>query len=424
MRSSARSRAGAAPGPPGRVSSRYRARSVVQDGERVILNLITNVTVNASRIAIIGAGLAGLRAARVLTDAGHVVHLFEKSRAPGGRAATRRAPFGQFDHGAQYATFRDPRTRLLVNAWRAQGLLTPWSARIGMHEHGRTTAAPNTTERLVAVPGMRALGEEMARGLGVQFGCTITALVRDIELPDARGRDELSWWLHDADGSTHGPFDTVLITAPPPQALALLEGARVRSRDTTQRLAAAAVPAGDTLAFADHAPLPRASCHAALATAVMAPCLAALLVLPSRPAWPWDAAFVNDDPVLAWIARNASKPARGDAECWVLHATSTWSAAQLERAPDDTLPELLAAFTRVLGEPVAPVYATAHRWRFARPVNESPSAAEAYFDATLGVGVAGDWCLGGRVEGALLSGAALAQRVQEAGGPVSTGVSG
>jgi predicted NAD/FAD-dependent oxidoreductase len=351
------------------------------------------------------------------------VRVFEKSRAPGGRAATRRTPVGQFDHGAQYATFRDPRTQPLVNAWRAQGLLAPWTARIGVHGHGETTAAPASTERLVAVPDMRALGEEMARGLGVQFGCTIAALMREIELPDARGRDALCWWLHDTDGSTHGPFDTVLITAPPPQALALLEGARVRSQETTQRLAAAAVPAGDTLASPDHAPLPRASCHAALSNAVMAPCLAALLVLPSRPAWPWDAAFVNDDPVLAWIARNASKPARGDAECWVLHATSAWSAAQLERAPDDTLPELLAAVTRVLGEPVTPVHATAHRWRFARPVNDSPSAAEACFDAELGVGVAGDWCLGGRVEGALLSGAAIAQRVQDAGGPVSTGVS-
>jgi predicted NAD/FAD-dependent oxidoreductase len=338
--------------------------------------------VNASRIAIIGAGLSGLRTAQLLAEAGHDVQLFEKSRAPGGRAATRRAPYGQFDHGAQYATFRDPRTRPLVAAWRASGLIAPWSARIGVHEAGRTSAAPDAIDRFVAVPGMRALGEHLVRGLAVHLGRTITGVTRD-----ARG-----WRLHEGDASTTGPFDTLLITAPPPQAHALL---------------APAMP----------------SFLPTLAAARMAPCLAALLVLPARPAWPWDAAFVNDDPTLAWIARNAAKPGRGDAECWVLHASATWSAAQLDRNPDDTLPELLEAFARVLGEPVSPIAATVHRWRYARPVDETPPAAEAYFDATRGVGVAGDWCLGGRVEGALLSGAALARLVQDAGGPVSTGVS-
>lgn len=51
------------------------------------------------RIAVIGAGLAGLTAAREL--AGHEVVVFEKSRGPGGRTATRRGPDGmRFDHGA------------------------------------------------------------------------------------------------------------------------------------------------------------------------------------------------------------------------------------------------------------------------------------------------------------------------------------
>ena len=36
-------------------------------------------------IAIIGAGIAGLSAARALHKAGHTVHLFDKSRGSGGR---------------------------------------------------------------------------------------------------------------------------------------------------------------------------------------------------------------------------------------------------------------------------------------------------------------------------------------------------
>jgi len=54
-----------------------------------------------SRIAVVGAGIAGLACARKLIDAGHAVRVFEKSRGVGGRMATRRTPQGTYDHGAQ-----------------------------------------------------------------------------------------------------------------------------------------------------------------------------------------------------------------------------------------------------------------------------------------------------------------------------------
>lgn len=41
-------------------------------------------------IAIIGAGIAGITAARTLAKAGHHVHVFEKSRGAGGRMSTPR----------------------------------------------------------------------------------------------------------------------------------------------------------------------------------------------------------------------------------------------------------------------------------------------------------------------------------------------
>ena len=78
-----------------------------------------------ARIAVIGAGIAGVAGARALADAGHQVRVFEKSRSPGGRMATRRTVHGSFDHGAQYFTVRDPGFQCTVQAWVAGGIAAP-----------------------------------------------------------------------------------------------------------------------------------------------------------------------------------------------------------------------------------------------------------------------------------------------------------
>src|SRR5579862_200717 len=52
-------------------------------------------------VAIIGAGMAGLAAARTLTAAGCRVVIYEQSKAVGGRVATRRIEGCILDHGAQ-----------------------------------------------------------------------------------------------------------------------------------------------------------------------------------------------------------------------------------------------------------------------------------------------------------------------------------
>jgi renalase len=337
----------------------------------VVLNMVHNAQPAARtavpQVAIIGAGLAGLMAARQLAAHGASVTVFEKSRAPGGRAATRRHGAWHFDHGAQYFTHRDPRLAGVIAGLSQAGVVAPWTGRVVAITGTRVSAVSDATTRWVAVPGMRSMGEHLARGVDVRHATTVRRLVRD----GAR------WHLY-ADGDTSlGAFDQLLVTAPAPQAHALL---------------------------ATHAPVFAAS----LARVVMHPCLALMVVLPTRPPVPWDAAFVNDDPVLSWVARNASKPGRGAHECWVAHATAAWSTRHLEEEPVALVPDLLAALGRVFGAPIEPAHAVAHRWRFAQP-EPCPSDAlgEAWFDAALGLGVGGDWCVGGRVEGALTSGMVL-----------------
>jgi predicted NAD/FAD-dependent oxidoreductase len=87
-------------------------------------------------VAIVGAGLSGLSAARYLVAQGLNVVIVEKSQGVGGRAATRRIhlPDGTVllvDHGAQFFTARDPLFQAQVSTWLSQGVCFEWAT--GFH---------------------------------------------------------------------------------------------------------------------------------------------------------------------------------------------------------------------------------------------------------------------------------------------------
>jgi renalase len=124
-----------------------------------------------------------------------------------------------------------------------------------------------------------------------------------------------------------------------------------------------------------------------------------------------DGLFIHD-PVLSWAARNSSKPGRETPPAWVLHSNPAWAAGREEMAPEEVLPEMIDAFQRATGVKIAnPEYAVAHRWRYSRA--EPALGVAAFWDGELGIGACGDWCAGSRIEGAYLSGVAVAERVAE-----------
>ncbi len=318
------------------------------------------------RIAVIGAGIAGLACATALLASGAAVTVFEKSRGPGGRMSTRRGDDWQCDHGAQYFTARDPAFRAEVSRWERAGAAAPWTPRLQVlggtvHRH-----PDPSVQRFVGTPSMTSPARLLAAELRVVPQTTIDGLQRD-------GRD---WRLSCAEhGSLADRYDAVLLAIPAPQAAAL-----VRS----------AVPALATLAD----------------SATMRGCWALMLRFAAPVDWSFDAAFVNDGP-LRWIARDRSKPGRDGAETWLLHATAEWSEAHLGQDADGVAAELLDAFAR-LGGP-APQACTAHRWRYAD--TEPALAIGCAWDAEFGLGLCGDWLNGGKVENAWHSGRQLAQRV-------------
>ncbi|MDJ0974111.1 MAG: FAD-dependent oxidoreductase [Planctomycetota bacterium] len=322
------------------------------------------------RVAVIGAGLSGLTCARTLADHGHTVRVFEKARGPGGRMSTRRADALRFDHGAQYFTVRDPRFARFVDSWQADGLVAPWQGTVAVIEDGTTTLKESDTARYVGVPGMNAICKHLAADLDVALATRVGQIVRDGD----------GWRLVHEDGSDLGRFDRVVVSAPAPQAHALLE------------------PIEPAMA-------------ARTAEARMAPCYAAMVGFASPFAVAYDGAFVNDaDNPLSWVARNGSKAGRPTGEAWVLHGSPEWSAANLELSFEDAAAALLDGFRQVA--PVAEaevVHLAGHRWAYALPTDPLPEACLVNDVRTLVA--CGDWCGGPRVEGAFLSGAAAAGRV-------------
>lgn len=327
----------------------------------------------ASTVGIIGAGLAGLAAARALSAAGVAVEAFDKGRGAGGRASTRRVDCESqtmaFDHGAQYFTARDERFERVVQEWQRGGACAPWNGVIAtLHEPGKIMPKPDGPTRYVGTPGMNAIVAALARDVPVQFSSTVDRVKRSGE----------GWTIERQEGEL-GRYDGLVVATPAPQAAMLLAEMPELARRAN-------------------------ACE-------MRPCWAVMAAFEDRLPIDADGLFVNvpENP-LSWIARDSSKPGRTKGERWVLHAGPAWSQASIEHQRDHVVAALLRAFGEALQfDVLTPVHAAAHRWRYA--LTQSQVDGGCLLDARARIAVAGDWCHGGRIEGAYLSGLAAGERL-------------
>lgn len=306
-------------------------------------------------IVIIGGGMAGLSAATALAATGQRTIVLDKGRGPGGRMAARRVEIGgepvSFDHGAQYFTARDPAFRETVAAWEAAGVAARWPAA--------------GADAWVGTPGMNACVKHMAASLDVRWNVRAERLCRDGALWRVEAGDEV---LHAC---------TVLVAVPAEQAAVLLAEAA-----------------------------PDFAARAAAVTS--APCWAVMAAFAAP--LPISDTVRSDTGPISWAARNSAKPGRSGAETWVIHASPARSRELIDLPKDEVAALLLADFFAATGAPpAAPVHCDAHRWLYAQP--EARKGEGPLLDARLRIGIAGDWLHSPRVEGAWLSGRALAEAV-------------
>lgn len=307
------------------------------------------------KIAIVGAGIAGLLLARELKAAGRDVVVLEKSRGLGGRLATKRVEAAVFDQGAQYFTAQTARFAELVAAWHDRGVVTQWP---GASAH-----------RWIGRPSMNAVGRVLAEGLEVQREARVLSVRRD-------GAE----WEIAIEGHASMRTGQLALTAPTPQALALLRAGGVE------------LPAALT---------------AGLAALQYHPCLALLVTLGGPSAVPAEGIAFATGPVR-WLADNTKKGiSSGTNAAVTVHLNPEFAAKHYTKTEAELAPLVLPGIAEQLGAPVTGL--ALHRWKFSEP--SATFAEPSVWRPELGLGLAGDAFGGPRVEGAAVSGWALADKI-------------
>ena len=326
-------------------------------------------------IAVIGAGIAGAACARALTLAGHSVHVFDKSRGPGGRLATRSVEWvdrqGQacttrLDHGAVGITARTETFRTFVDQAVVAGWLVEWSP-----ELAAGSLPPGDPGQLyVPAPDMPALCRSMLGGTTATWSFAV----------DSLHKGPLGWQVRAGAERCDAQFDAIVLALPPAQAASLLSPHR--------------------LDWARHA-----------SVVSMQPCWTLMgIAKVSNDVLGWDLARPPMG-ALAWVFRSDARPGRarvpGQAH-WVAHARAGWSRQHLEQPAAWVQQQMQAALGECVGQPVDWHHCMVHRWRYALPQAQRAAAAESFWwDAAQGLGVCGDFLGGLGVEGAWLSARSL-----------------
>lgn len=287
--------------------------------------------------------------------------------------ATRQRQSNGIDHGAPFFQARTAWFRRYVGSWKEQGLVQRWQGTFARRCQDGSLQLQQSASRLVAVPGMNAIGQYLAAELDLRTEFEVQRL--------CRGTD--GWLIVRTDGTQEGPFAAVVVAVPGPQAESLL----VRSE-----LLAAEV-------------LQLRSC--ARATLMLG------LARPLAVEW---CALQSDAGLLQQVIRSQLRPGRTTdlAEELVLHSKPLEdiidppARQQIQEQMQQQLWPLIGA------EVQQPVWEMQHWWRFAEPLQRATAGAAELqrLDAEL-LCCCGDWrppvmASGCSVETAFLSGQAAA----------------
>lgn len=278
------------------------------------------------------------------------------------------------DVGAQYFTIRNPQFKQFLDEHAGAERYAAWKGRFGYQTTGGKWEPFPQEQRYVGVPRMTAI----SRALSAQVSLLAETRIQQLH------RSPEGWTLVSTDGEQHGPYDGLIITAPPAQARDLLADSQ----------------------------LPELAAHLDEPLRHVQPCWALAAHFAVAPFDRFDGMRVDSE-ILSWVANNSSKPGRDQSDerrngqWWVLHARADWSQAHQDAPAEQVAGELVREFQAITGTSSVPDDLVTHRWLYAKST-DSATPGHLWFPEA-GIGLAGDWLSGGRVEGAFESAKGLVE---------------
>jgi len=323
------------------------------------------------KVAVIGAGVAGLCCARELLCRGVEVDVFEKSRGLGGRLANKRLHWGQFDLGAQYFTARDQRFQQQVSIWEDQGIVQRWAFTPSVLTADTLQPSPDKILRYVGSPKMNSIAHALAEGLKVVCQTRVTGVT---------GSAKEGWTICLENKDRHPGYDWVVLTVPGEQCIPLI---------AEKTVLAEKIPAY-----------------------IHRPCWS--LALATRGVVASHIQGIFGDESVTWVSRLSSRPASPKSaeydDLWMLHFSPEWSAMNEQLLPETVASLGIEWLQNTLRVTLSCEHWYPHYWRYASIKSniESPSVL---VDPEQHLAIAGAWCCQGRVEGAYLSGLDVVDRL-------------
>jgi predicted NAD/FAD-dependent oxidoreductase len=313
--------------------------------------LFDNQSNNILKTIIIGAGMSGLSAARILTQKGHNVTVLDKGRGVGGRMSTKTIENAKMDHGAQYFSVKSPEFAALIAELQAENITAKWHL------------AQRDNVRYVGAKGMNTIPKKLASTLNV----AVNEKVISIESNSVK-----------TESGNHYDFDNLIITIPVPQVIELFQNSEIDFSDRDKIV---------------------------LTSVEYEPCIAVMAVL-KQPTEIVGGGIVLENQPVTWIADNFQKGIT-EVPTVTIHASATYSAKRFDDDLQEVAKEVLTSVNQYVKAEDIISFQT-HRWKF----SNATKRYEKFFCQieNRNIYLGGDGFGIGNVEGAFLSGYNLGQQ--------------
>lgn len=353
-------------------------------------------------VAVIGGGISGLVCANRLMQLGvNNTTVFDTGKhAPGGRCSSRQVIVDGrvcvFDHSVQYFTVSDSRFAKIVSYLHRKGAVKVWNGKLGHLKSGNFSEDKSLTQAFIGVNGMQDIPRCLAENLNVKQSTWAGNIHWEV--------GSRKWKV-----DRYGYFDYLVIAH--------------NGKCADKLMCNAGVPTIHRLTQVRFCSRPDLKDRRMQLCSIWA----LLVCFPTSLKLTYEGVHVEDEDI-SWMANNTIKlrdhtrPVSTSDECWTVFSTRQFGSSN--KCPQENIPpkvekevthRLLQAMKRATGlaELPAPKYTRVQLWGAAVPMNVLKTADECVFDGQHNIGICGDWLTSPCIQGAAVSGLALAERINK-----------